>query len=63
MQAMYTVTVPLNPALQLLDGITLTDSAAATGSGRNVTGRIVHLLAHYDVQYEVDDLQLVLEGL
>ncbi|HEV7235943.1 MAG TPA: hypothetical protein VGN15_07170, partial [Ktedonobacteraceae bacterium] len=31
-QAIYTVTVPLNPALQLFDGITITDSATPTGS-------------------------------
>jgi hypothetical protein len=62
-QAMYTVTVPLNPALQLLDGITLTDSAAPTGSGRSAACRILHLLAHYDAQHGIDDLQLVLEGM
>jgi hypothetical protein len=62
-QAIYTVTVPLNPALQLLDGITLTDSGAPVGSGRSATCRILHLLGHYDAQHGIDDLGLVLEGM
>ena len=61
-QVAHTVSVPLNPALQLLDCITLTDSAAPTGSGRSSTCRIIHLLAHYDAQHGLDDLQLGLEG-
>lgn len=62
-QAIYTVTVPLNPALQLYNVITITDSAAPTGSGRSATCRIAHLLAHFDAQHGMDELQLVLEGL
>ncbi|MGI9059735.1 MAG: hypothetical protein ACR2H5_14270 [Ktedonobacteraceae bacterium] len=62
-QAIYTVTVPLNPALQLFDGITITDSAAPTGSGRSATCRLAHLLAHFDAQHSIDELQLVLEGM
>jgi hypothetical protein len=62
-QAIYTVTVPLNPALQLFDGITITDSAAPTGSGRSATCRLAHLLAHFDAQHAIDELQLVLEGM
>ena len=62
-QAIYTVTIPLNPALQLFDGITITDSAAPTGSGRSATCRIGHLLAHFDAQHGIDELQLVLEGM
>ena len=53
----------LHTALQLLDGITLIDSVAPTGSGRNATGRIVHVLAHYDAQHGMYDLQLQLEGM
>ncbi len=63
MQAMYMVTIPLNPALQMLDGITLTDSMAPAGSGQSTPGRIVHLHAHYDAQHSVYELQLVLEGM
>ncbi len=62
-QAIYTVTVPLNPALQLFDGITITDGAAPTGSGRSATCRLAHLLAHFDAQHAIDELQLVLEGM
>lgn len=62
-QAIYTVTVPLNPALQLYDVITITDSTAPTGSGRSATCRIVHLQAHFDAQHSTYDLQLVLEDL
>jgi hypothetical protein len=62
-QTIHTVTVPLNPALQLLDGITLIDSAAPHGSGQQSTCRITHVLAHYDAQKGMDDLQLTLEGM
>ena len=62
-QTMHTVSLPLNPALQFLDGITLTDSLAPTGSGQSATCRILQLLAHYNVQQGVDDMQLELEGM
>ena len=61
-QVTHAVSVPLNPALQLFDCITLTDSAAPTGSGRSATCRIIHLLAHFDAQHGLYDLQLSLEG-
>ena len=62
-QMEHTVTVPLNPALQLLDGITLTDSAAPVGSGQNVTCRIMQIQAHFDAQQARYEIQLMLEGL
>jgi hypothetical protein len=62
-QVAHTVTVPLNPALQLLDGITLLDSAAPAGSGQTSTCRIVRVLAHYDAQHGIDELELELEGM
>ncbi len=62
-QTMHMVSVPLNPALQLLDGITLTDSLAPTGSGQSTTCRILPLLVHYDAQQGVYDMQLELEGM
>ena len=58
----HTVAVPLNPALQLLDVITLTDSVAPTGSGMNAPCRVIHLLAHFDAQHSINELQLSLEG-
>jgi len=62
-QTMHMVKVPLNPALQLLDGITLTDGLAPTGSGQSATCRILQLLVHYDAQQGIDDMQLELEGM
>ncbi len=62
-QTAHTVTVPLNPALQLLDGITLIDSAAPAGSGQNVTCRITALQAKFDAQQAVDEMGVRLEGM
>ncbi len=62
-QVKHTVTVPLNPALQLLDGMTLIDSAAPVGSGQNVTCRIVQIQAHFDAQHALNELQVSLEGM
>ncbi len=62
-QIAHTVTVPLNPALQLLDAITLTDSSAPVGSGQNVTCRITQVQARFDAQQALNELQLMLEGL
>ena len=62
-QVIHTVTVPLNPALQLLDAITLTDSAAPTGSGQHTTARITQTLARFDAQKALDEIQLTLEGM
>jgi len=59
----HTVTVPLNPALQLLDSITLTDSTAPRGSGQQALCRIIHIAIHYNAQRCVDEMQLTLEGL
>ncbi len=62
-QVIHTVSVPLNPALQLYDAITLIDSAAPTGSGNNATARIVQLTGHFAAQQGIDEIQMVLEGL
>ncbi|MGB8347961.1 MAG: hypothetical protein WCD86_23980, partial [Ktedonobacteraceae bacterium] len=62
-QVTHSVTVPLNPALQLLDAVTLTDSAAPIGSGQHTTARITQTLAHFDAQKAVNELQLTLEGM
>ncbi|MBV9688140.1 MAG: hypothetical protein JO202_00345 [Ktedonobacteraceae bacterium] len=61
-QVAHTVTVPANPALQLLDSVTLTDSAAPTGSGQAGTVRIIGSSAHYEAQRAVYEMQLHLEG-
>jgi len=62
MSVVHVVTVPLNPALQLLDCITLIDSVTPTGSGQSATCRIVHSSVHYDAQHGIDEMQLTLEG-
>ncbi len=60
---LHTVTVPLNPALQLLDCITLTDSIAPRGSGQQAICRIIHIDINYNAQKCIDEMQLTLEGL
>ena len=62
-RVIHTVTVPLNPALQLLDGITLTDSAAPIGSGQSGNCRITRTNVHYDAQKAINEMQLTLEGM
>lgn len=59
----HTVTVPLNPALQLLDGITLTDSVAPIGSGQSATCRITRSVVQYEAQKSINHMQLTLEGM
>ncbi len=60
---MHTVTVPLNPALQLLDCITLIDSSAPAGSGQQATCRTVHIAINYNAQDGINEMRLTLEGL
>ncbi len=60
---LHTVTIPLNPALQLLDCITLTDSIAPRGSGQQSLCRVIRIAVYYDAQTSVDEMQLTLEGL
>ena len=62
-QFSHTVTIPLNPALQMYDVINLIDSIAPTGSGQQATCRITSLLIHYDAAQALAELQLTLEGL
>ncbi len=62
-QLTHTVTVPLNPALQLFDGLTLSDSAAPLGSGQNSLCRVLVLRAHYDARHALNEMQIELEGL
>lgn len=63
LQLVHTMTVPLNPALQLLDALNITDSAAPVGSGQSSVCRILALLARYDAQQGLNELQLTLGGL
>src|SRR5215472_10693770 len=58
----HIVTVPVNPALQLLDVVTLTDSAAPTGSGQSGNARILTSQVVYDVEPAIHEQHLALEG-
>ena len=60
---LHTVSIPLNPALQLLDAITLTDSVAPQGSGQQTTCRINRIEANYDAQHAINEMKLTLEGM
>lgn len=62
-QVVHSVTVPLNPALQMFDGVTLTDSAAPTGSGQSSIGRVLVLRGCYDAGHRLNELHIELEGL
>jgi hypothetical protein len=61
-QVAHVVTVPVNPALQLFDVITLIDSAAPTGSGQSGNARIVEQTIVYDAQHAVYEHHIALEG-
>jgi len=62
-QVVHSVTVPLNPALQLFDGLTLSDSAAPAGSGQSSLCRIRSLRAHYEARHSLSEMQMDLEGI
>ena len=57
-QLTHKVTVPLNPALQLLDVITLTDP----GSGQSGNARIIESTVKYDAQHAEYSMTMTLEG-
>ncbi|GHO49610.1 hypothetical protein [Ktedonospora formicarum] len=59
----HSVTVPLNPALQLYDSITLTDYNAPLGTDRAGTFRVKTLNAHYSAQDATFRHTIELEGL
>jgi hypothetical protein len=61
-QLAHTITVPLNPALQLLDVITVTDSNSPIGSGQSSTCRVVGHQASYHPQQAEYSSHLTLEG-
>jgi hypothetical protein len=54
----HKVTIPTNPALQLLDVITLTDSAISQSGN----ARIIESLVKYDAQHAEYEMILTLEG-
>lgn len=58
----HTVTVPANPALQLLDVVTLNDMNAPTGSNQSGNARIIGQIVHFQAQHALYEQQLKLEG-
>lgn len=62
-QVAHNVTVPLNPALQLFDGLILVDSVIPGSRGQNASCRVRALRAHYDAQRGIDELSIACEGL
>ncbi len=54
--------VPLNPALQLLDVVMVTDAAAPTGTGQSTVGRIIEHQGIYNAQKAEYESHLSLQG-
>ena len=62
-QIAHSVTVPANPALQLLDVITLTDQAPTVGTGKSATARIYRSDIHFQPGQGQFNLKLSMEGM
>ena len=62
-QVAHSITVPANPALQLLDVITLTDQPATVGTGQSATARIYRNDVHFQPAQGQFNMKLLLEGL
>ena len=62
-QIAHSVTVPANPALQLLDPITVSDQAAPLGTGKSTTTRIYHSETHFQPTQGQYDIKLLMEGM
>jgi hypothetical protein len=62
-QADTRLVVPLNPALQLIDVITVTDAPAPTSTGQSMIGRIIKHEAIYNAQNAEYESHLSLQGL
>lgn len=61
MQVQHSVTVPLNPALQLLDVVNVSDTPAG-GTGQSGNARIIQTRASYEPQRAIYQHELYLEG-
>ncbi len=62
-QIAHSITVPVNPALQLLDVITLTDQPPAVGTGKSATVRIYRSDIHFQPAQGQFNLKLSMEGM
>jgi hypothetical protein len=61
-QTAHQFTVPSNPALQILDVVTLTDYNAPTGSSQSGTARILELETEFTPQHAIYELIVRCEG-
>ena len=61
-QSAHTITVPVNPALQLLDVISVTDQNAPMGTGQTINARIWRQETHFNAQTAQYSQTLYLEG-
>ncbi|MBE3561065.1 MAG: hypothetical protein IMW89_17860 [Ktedonobacteraceae bacterium] len=61
-QLAHSVTVPVNPALQLLDVVQLNDQATPRGTGLSATARIYRSEVAYDAEKGMYEMKLYLEG-
>lgn len=58
----HSITVPCNPALQLVDVVTVTDQAATIGTGQSAVARIFKDEVHYLPEKGMFDQTIHLEG-
>ncbi len=61
-QVAHSVTVPLNPALQLVDVVTLNDQAPLVGTSQSAVARIFKDEVHYLPEKAIFEMKLDLEG-
>jgi len=61
-QLAHSVTVPANPGLQISDVITVTDSAAPTGSGQGGSARIIESTVQFDAATAHYEQHFLLQG-
>ncbi|GAC1363797.1 MAG: hypothetical protein NVSMB44_21730 [Ktedonobacteraceae bacterium] len=62
-QVAHSITVPANPALQLLDVIAISDQPLALGTGKSTSARIYHSEVHFQPALGQYDMKLSMEGI
>ena len=61
-QSHHQITVPLNPALQMLDVLTMSDTSTPGGSGQSSSARIIESTATFTPEKALFSQTLTLEG-
>jgi hypothetical protein len=61
-QTAHSITVPINPALQLLDVISITDQSAPAGTDQTTSARIWRQEIHFNAEHATYEQTLFLEG-